>query len=69
MHIKEIPIQEKVNSAHNILRAEFVDNKAFIEALVAKQIITGEEFTSLIQLLKQAQQKPLKSPNSTVSLK
>ena len=69
MHIKETQIQEKVKSAHNILRAELVDKKVFIENLVAKQIITGEDFISLIQILKQPQQKPLKSPNSIVSLK
>jgi len=69
MHIKETTIQEKVKSDHNILRAESIDNKTFIETLVKKQIINGEEFMSLIQLLKQAQQKPLKSQTYIVSFK
>jgi hypothetical protein len=61
--------QQTSLSAEEVLRTEIIVNRALIDILITKQIISEEELVDSIQNIKREHLKLLNVPNKIVSLK
>jgi hypothetical protein len=61
--------QQTSLSAEEVLRTEIIVNRALVDILITKQIISEEELVDSIQNIKREHLKLLNVPNKIVSLK